>query len=236
LECIYKIYMINSKYAKNGKFAYYVCGTLDKKGSHSCLTRYINADKLESQVIQQVKECILTRENLIELVRLVNEEMDSNMQNYQKELELISHNINEVNQRLERLYDVVETGKLNLDDVIARIRDLQKRQQDLQSRRIEIESMMSDKRVELTDLETIFNYVEDLHGLLRNGTLTERKAFIKSFVKDIKVTGNEAVLSYSMPEIPEKIIVEKDGVLPSVHYSGPLWTRTTDPSLIRTVL
>jgi hypothetical protein len=39
-----------------------------------------------------------------------------------------------------------------------------------------------------------------------------------------------------MPEIPEKIIVEKDGVLPSVHYSGPLWTRTTDPSLIRTVL
>jgi site-specific DNA recombinase len=109
---------------------------------------------------------------------------------------------------------------MNLDDVITRIKDLQKHQQDLQSRRIEIESLMSDRKVELADLETVFNYVEDLHGLLRNGTLTERRAIIKSFIKDIKVTGNEAVLAYSMPVIPEKIIVEKDGVLPSGNYGG----------------
>ncbi len=78
-----------------------------------------------------MKEHILTRENLIELVRLVNEEMDSNMQNYHKELELISRNIDEVNRRLKRLYDIIETGKLNLDDLVTRIRDLQKHQQDL---------------------------------------------------------------------------------------------------------
>ncbi len=79
---------------------------------------------------------------------------------------------------------------------------------------------MSDRKVELADLETISNYVEDLHGLLRNGTITERRAFIKSFIKDIKVTGNEAELTYSIPMVPEKMVVETDGVLPSVHYGG----------------
>jgi hypothetical protein len=111
-----------------------------------------------------------------------------------------------------------------LDDVVTRIRDLQKHQQDLQARRIEIESQMSDRRVELADLETISGYVDDLQGLLRNGTLVERKAFIKSLIREVRVTGNEAVLTYSMLVLPEKIIVEKDGVPPSVQYGGPQCT------------
>jgi len=51
------------KYAKSGKFAYYVCGTLDKKGSKSCQAKYLNRDKFESQVINQIRVRILTRDN-----------------------------------------------------------------------------------------------------------------------------------------------------------------------------
>ena len=120
--------------------------------------------------------------------------------------------------------------------MVVRIRDLQQRQQGLQARRIEIESQMPDRKVELADLETISYYVDDLHDLLKQGTLTERRAFIRSFIKEVRVTGNEAVLSYSMPILPEKVAIEKEGVLPTVQHGGPLWTRTTDPSLIRTVL
>ena len=212
------------KYAKNGKFAYYVCGTLDKKGSGSCPAKYLNTDKFESLVIKQIKERILTEENLIELVRMVNEEMDSAMQSYQNELDLISGTITDINQRLERLYDAIETGKLNLDDVVVRIRDLRQRQELLQAKRIEIESQMSDRKVELADLETISCYVDDLHDLLKEGSLGERRTFIKSFIKEIRVSGGEAVLSYSMPILPEKVTIEKEGVLPTVQYGGRYWT------------
>jgi site-specific DNA recombinase len=135
--------------------------------------------------------------------------------------------------RLQRVY---ETGKLNMDDIVLRIRDLRQRQEQLQARRIEIENQMSDKKVELADLETISSYVDDLHWLLNNGVLTKRKAFIKSLIKEVRIIGNEAVLTYTMPILPEKIAIEEEGVLPTVQYGGPLWTRTTDPSLIRTVL
>jgi len=208
------------KYAKNGEFAYYVCGTLDKKGSGSCPAKYLNADKFESMVIKQIKERILTRENLINLVHMVNEEMGSAMQSYQNELELISSTITDVNNRLERLYDAIETGKLNLDDVIVRIRELRQRQEQLQAKRIEIESQMSDRKVELADLETVSCYVDDLHELLKEGSLAERKAFIRSFVREVNVTGGQVILNYSMPVLPDSITMEKKEVLPTVQYGG----------------
>jgi site-specific DNA recombinase len=66
-----------------------VCGTLLKKGAGSCEARYLNSQKFEALVINKIKEHILTEENLQELVRMVNEEMDSTAGNYREELDVI---------------------------------------------------------------------------------------------------------------------------------------------------
>ena len=76
---------------------------------------------------------------------------------------------------------------------------------------------MSDRKVELADLENVNGYVEALHELLKEGALAERRTFIQSFVKEVKVTGNEVISGYSMPVLPEKVTMEKDGVLPAVQ-------------------
>jgi site-specific DNA recombinase len=150
---------------------------------------------------------------------MVNEDIDTTMDSYQNELNMLSSTIEDTDHRLGRLYDAIETGKLSLDDVVVRIRELRQRQEQLQVRRIEIENQMSDRKVELADLKTISAYVDDLHNLLREGSLTERRAFIRSFIKEIRVTGNEVVLTYAMPILPETTI-EKEAVLPIVCYGG----------------
>ena len=129
---------------------------------------------------------------------------------------------------MEHLYDAIETGKLDLDDVVIRIRELRSRQDQLQARRMEIEGQMSDRKVELADLESITNCVDDLRELLKEGSTAERRAFIRGFVKEVKVTGNEVVLSYTMPLIPDNLTMEKEGVLPTVQYGGQYRTRTCD--------
>ena len=62
---------------------------------------------------------------------MVNEEVDSTMNSYQDELNLVADTIEDVNRRLERLYDAIETGKLDLDDMVIRIRELRSRQDQL---------------------------------------------------------------------------------------------------------
>ena len=96
------------------------------------------------------------------------------------------------------------------------------------ARQMEIESQMSDRKVELADLESIANCVDDLRELLKEGSTAERRAFIRGFVKEVKVTGNEVVLSYTMPLIPDNLTMEKEGVRPTVQYGERYRTRTYD--------
>ena len=76
---------------------------------------------------------------------------------------------------------------------------------------------MSDRKVDLVNMETIVGYVDDLHDLLRKGLLAERRIFIRSFIREIRLSGEKAVLNYSIPDLPEKVTIEKDGVLPTVQ-------------------
>ncbi len=84
------------------------------------------------------------------------------------------------------------------------------------------------KKVELADLKSVMGYVDNLRSVLDKGTLQERKAFIRSFVRSIKVTGDDAKLSYLMPVPPEWLAEEKVRVLYSVRYGGAEGTRTPD--------
>ena len=66
-------------------------------------------------------------------------------------------------------------------------------------------------------------YVEDLRNLLMHSSLAERKAFIKSFVREVKVSGDEVLLSYTIPLPPQGITEDEDkvGVLSIVQNSSP---------------
>jgi len=206
--------------AKGGQFHYYVCGTLLKKGAGSCPAQYINSRRFEELIINKIKGHILTYENLSQLVYLVNEEMDASAGEYHTHLNTVVNEINNVNSRLERLYDALETGTLQLADLAPRIKELRQRQEQLQVSRQELEMLLSDRRVELADLKTVTQYVADLHNLLNDSTLTERKSFIKSFVSEVRVTGTEVLLAYNLPVSEGKLVSETCAVPPIVHYGG----------------
>jgi len=66
--------------------------------------------------------------------------------------------------------------------------------------------------------------VEDLRNLLSHSCLAEKKTFVRSFVKEIKVTGKEATISYSMPVAYDPIPEKATAVPPIVHDGGRYWT------------
>jgi hypothetical protein len=86
--------------------------------------------------------------------------------------------------------------------------------------RLELEQHLSDRRVELADKETVACYVSDLHDLLSESSLAEKKSFVRSFVKEVKVTGDSVLLTYTIPMLPTGMTEEKLPVLSIVHYGG----------------
>ena len=206
--------------AKGGKFAYYVCGTLLKKGPKTCPAKYLSAPKFEALVIEKVKESILTEDNLREMVRLVNEEMDSTCSEYRGKLETASAGIGDVNQRLERLYDALETGKVTMDDLSPRIQELRERQKQLNAAKWELEALLADRHLEMADEKTVRRFIEELRALLSESPLAERRSFIRGFVGEVKVTGDQVVLTYTLPMPPKELTVEAMPVPPIVQYGG----------------
>ena len=209
--------------AKGGTFHYYVCNTLRKKGSGSCKATYINKEKLEEAILSRIKSHILTCENLKELVDIINDMRDSTIDDDRERLNAVIADLNNVNQRLERLYDALETGTLTLADLAPRIQSLRQQQEHLTLVRMELESRLSDTRVELADMETVKNCLAMLKDVLNSSEITERKSFIRSFVKAVQVKGTEVSLEYT----PDLLAGMKPGetlrVLPIIQNGGRYW-------------
>jgi CheY-like chemotaxis protein len=77
---------------------------------------------------------------------------------------------------------------------------------------------------ELADAETVARCVSHLHNVLSESSLVERKSFIRSFVKEVKVTGEDMLLTYTIPMVPKGVTQEKLPVLSVIYSGGPQCT------------
>ena len=207
--------------AKSGRFSYYVCQSVMKRGSGACNAPRLNARRFEELVVGKIRENVLTESNIRKLVKLVDEEMDGVAKEQRQRLETIDSELVEVKRRLDRLYNLVETTDLDVEDFKPRIRDHRERQERLEASAAEARSMLSERREVLDDVETITTYAQDLSVFLNESELTERRAFIGSFVKEIVVMPGNAVVRYTVPMPNDGVTRESASVLDFVQ-SGPV--------------
>ena len=91
---------LTGQYAKSGKFPYYVCQTLMKRGSGSCDTPRLNARRFERLVVEKIRSNILTEGNIRDLVKTVDEKMDGVAAEQHKRLEAKDAELEDVKRHL----------------------------------------------------------------------------------------------------------------------------------------
>ena len=207
--------------AKSGQYAYYVCATLHRGGANTCQARYLSAPKVESFILDRIRERILTGETITELVTLVAEEIDAMAGELSERLKAVEAELVDVGSRLERLYEALETSELTLEALSPRILSLRHRQDQLTAARDEAAGELGHRRLELPTTKEIKGYVADFRTLLQEGTFPERKALIRNFVKGIEVTGDEATLTYTVPMPSDGVTSQGTAVLDFVQSSPP---------------
>ncbi len=179
-----------------------------------------------------MKGSILSEDNLEELVLLTNETLDSKNGVLKDRLHAADAELSDIRTRLSKLYDALETGKLTLDDLAPRIKELKARQDELLRMRVQTEADMVVQGVNHVDVEKIKSYAEDLHNLLGGADFTRSKAFLRSFVKRITIAGVKVKIDYCLP-LPDGSRTETLEVLPTITLSGAEGIRT--PDLLRVI-
>ena len=85
---------------------------------------------------------------------------------------------------------------------------------------------LTERRAVLDSVETITAFAQEMSEFLRTSELTESKAFIRSFVREIAVQPGTATIRYTIPTPPDSPIGGRDaaegelpeGVRSTVHY------------------
>ena len=126
----------------------------------------------------------------------------------------------DVHGRLERLFDVLETGRLKLDDLAPRIQELMERQDLLIRAKAEAEETVSMGSVEIVDRTVILSYLQNLGDVLELVSVTDWQAFLRSFIKAIVKHDSSVVIEYALP-LPKTQMAINPPVLDIDSYGGP---------------
>ena len=196
--------------AKSGKYSYYVCQSLLKRGSGTCETPRLNAKRFERLIVEQIREHILTESNIRDLVRMVDEEMDGVAREERAKLESVEAELAEVRRKMDRLWHAVETSDLEVNDILPRLRQHQESQERLEAAAEETRRSLAERRAVLDSAEVIAAFAREMSEFLRTSELTESKAFIRSFVKEIAVQPGTATIRYTIPTPPDSPIGGRD--------------------------
>ena len=230
--------------AKSGRYTYYICHSLLKRGKGTCETPRLNAKSFEKLIVSEIRENVLTESNIRDPVKLLDEEMDGVAREQRERLENIEEELEDVKKRLGRIWQVIETTDIEMADASERIKEHRERKEKLEIAAEEARGLLSERRKFLDSADTIATFAEDMSEFLKTSELTQTRAFVHSFVKEIAVKPGKAAIVYSIPTPEDSPIGGADaaevalngGVRSTVQSGGPCGDRTHDTRIKSPVL
>ena len=218
--------------AKSGKYTYYICHSLLKRGKGTCKTPRLNAKSFEKLIVNEIRENVLTESNIRDLVKLLDEEMDGVARDQRERLQNIEEELEDVKKRLGRIWNHIETTDTEMADASDRIREHRERKEKLEVAAEEARALLKERRQFLDSADTIAAFAAEMSEFLKTSELTETKAFVHSFVKEVVVKPGRAAIVYSIPTPEDSPIGGADAaeialngrVMNSVRHGGPTCT------------
>ena len=151
-------------------------------------------------VVGKIRSNVLTESNIRALVKVVDEQMDGVAREQRKSLQTVEDELEDVKRKLGRIWHFIETAdSVEMTDASDRIREHRDRQERLEDAAADARAILSQRRGVLDDVETIAAYAQDMSVFLNESELTERRAFIETFVKEVVVMPGDALVRYTIP-------------------------------------
>ena len=107
---------------------YYTCSTCARKEKSACKGRSIRMDKLDGLVTDHLVERLLHPERLAVMLASLKARRADKAESENKRIMALQREVSEADERLKRLYRLVEDGVTDLDDVLKDAQQPQGRQ------------------------------------------------------------------------------------------------------------
>ncbi len=154
-------------------------------------------------------------------MRLTNEEINQTRNQFEDRLALVDGQLTDLRERLHKLYNALETGKLYVEDLAPRIQELKAPIDGLDGKRMEFVERTRSARVERLEASVVNTYLEDLRALLNKGSIMEQESFLRSFIERIAVDLPHVTIDYTIPLKTTQAEPSASEVLSFAYTGGP---------------
>lgn len=185
-------------------YRYYTCSTCAHKGKTACKGRSIRMDKLDTLVTQHLSQRLFTTERLGEMLASIMTRRAEKAAEVDGRLLALQREVVEAETKLKRLYQLVENGLADLDDILKeRIQGLKQSRERAQAALDRIRTRQAPPAEIPPQLIEAFGRM--MRENINSGEVPFRKAYLRSVIDRIevddgliRVVGNKATLEQAI--------------------------------------
>ena len=205
---------------------YYTCSTCAREGKTACKGRSIRMDKLDTLVTSHLADRLLEPHRLTEMLTSLASKRAAKAATVDARIAALEREAHEANERLRRLYKLIEDGVAELDDILKdRIIALKA---DRDGARAAMERARSGVRPPM-DISPIVveRFGTAMREKLTNGEVPFRKAYIGSLVDRIEVDDSQ-IRIVGRKDVLEQAVLANGGSVPGVRSFVRKWRTGQD--------
>jgi site-specific DNA recombinase len=203
---------------------YYTCSTCARKGKSACKGRSIRMDKLDSLVTDSLVGQLLQPERLAVMLFSLKARRAEKADSENKRIMVLQREVTDAEDRLKRLYRLVEDGVTDLDDLLKERLDRLKADRD--RARAALEATKSRKGADIRiDPALIESFGRTMRENLTTGSTPFRKAYLRSLIDVIEVDDAQVRIKGSKDVLERAVVASQPGAEPRSQMSTKWRTR-----------
>lgn len=213
--------------SKNGRvYTYYACGSRAQKGKTACPGNSIPMPLLDDLVVDAVNSQLLRAERLTVLLEDLMARQTERSGAIDARIADLAEQADGADQRLRRLYKLVEDGFAEMDDPLReRIADLQK-ERDLAQGALERARNLAGVRNTITE-DKIAAFAKLMREKLSSGDIIFRKNYLRSILGAVEVHPDKVRL-LGNKDVLQAAVANENLKQNGVQSFGPKWRTRRD--------
>lgn len=223
------------KGSAGGLYRYYTCSTKARQGKTGCEGRSIPMDRLDQLVASHLEERLLQPGRLETILASVLDRRQERTERRREHLAELHKRITETEQRLNRLYDAIESGVADLDDdsLKERIAGLKAIREQAKADAERIQTALDSSGSQAVTPDMVGRFARAARERIRLEGGGYRRDHLRALTQRVEVADKEVRIMGSKSELLRTLVAARGGqsAADGVRSSVLKWRTRQDSNL-----
>ena len=185
-------------YKKGVHVPYYVCSK--RFNQHDCDQDYVRADLLEAAIVQDVKAILRDEDLMARIWAEANRRLSEEKPDLEKEIRKVEAQMAKTRERLDRYFEAFEAGTMRPELCNEKVQDLNARLVELEAEKRDLEARRDRLELPPLDREMLLELVDNFEKVMAEGTNPQKKHLLHQLVEKVLVHDRRTIeVWYGLP-------------------------------------